>query len=197
MRYQLQSFRFIGTHLLSRLGQVCAGTVTAGFALVSFSVASANPATAVQLRTLNTAPAVTSQSTGQSMNPATNSQRVNNTALEDGIYLYGQSTQRDQTGHGYFVFEVNHGKVLGALYMPNSSFDCASGGFNTQALSLTVVNSYDRTTNPYAIALDTTSTVADRANPSLKQIGLEGFYPLQVSDNDRRILNVCKADLQK
>lgn len=197
MRHQLQSFRFMGSHLFNRLGQVCAGTVTAGFALVSFSVASANPATAVQLRTLNTVPAVTSQSTGQSMNPATNSQRVNNAALEDGIYLYGQSTQRDQAGQGYFVFEVKQGKVLGALYMPNSSFDCASGGFNTQALSLTVVNSYDRTTNPYAIALDTTSTVADRANPSLKQIGLEGFYPLQVSDNDRRILNVCKADLQK
>lgn len=184
MRYQFQSFRFMGSHLFNRLSQVCIGTLTAGLALASFSVASANPAIAVPLQTVNSAPSETI--------PATV-----NAALEDGTYLYGQSPERDQLGQGYFVFEVKQGQVMGALYMPHSSFDCASGSFKAQELALTVVNSYDRTTNPFAIALDTTSTVASATNPSLKQIGLEGFHPLEVSENDRRILNVCKADFQK
>jgi hypothetical protein len=197
MRHQFQSFRCMGSHLLNRVGQVYVGTLTASLAWVSLAM---NPATAGQLQTVNVAPSATGQSinllTSQSMSQSM-SQATVNAPLADGTYLYGQSPQRDQAGQAYFVFEVTQGKVVGALYMPNSSFDCASGGFNAQELSLTVVNSYDRTTNPFAIALDTTSTVASTTNPSLKQIGLDGFHLLAVADSDRRILNVCKADFQK
>ncbi len=121
----------------------------------------------------------------------------NHAALADGVYLYGQAPQRDQLGQGYFVFEVLQGKVLGALYMPHSSFDCAKGRFEGQQLALTVVNSYDRTTNPYAIALERASTVSASQNPSVQPMGLQGFHALQVAESDRHILNVCKADFQK
>jgi hypothetical protein len=117
--------------------------------------------------------------------------------LPDGVYLYGQSAQPEQIGQGYFVFEVNRGKVIGALYMPRSSFDCASGSFKDNQLALRVVNSYDRTTNPYEIAVERSSTVASTGNPT-QEIGLQGFHRLPtVSENDQRILNVCKADFQK
>lgn len=117
--------------------------------------------------------------------------------LPDGVYLYGQSAEPEQLGQGYFVFEVNQGDVVGALYMPRSSFDCAKGSFKDDQLALTVTNSYDRTTNPFEIALDYTTNVAAATAPGKPAVGLEGFYRLnQVSDNDMRILNVCKKDVQ-
>ena len=119
-------------------------------------------------------------------------------ALPDGTYLYGQAPEPDKLGQGYFVFEVNQGTVLGALYMPRSSFDCASGQFRGNQLSLTVVNSYDRTTNPFEIALEKTSTVASSGNPALQQLELQGFHRLPtLTQDDQRVLSVCKADLQQ
>lgn len=119
-------------------------------------------------------------------------------ALPDGVYLYGQAPEPDKIGQGYFVFEVNQGTAVGALYMPRSSFDCAAGKFQGDQLSLTVVNSNDRTTNPFAIALEKTGSVATSGNPALQQVGLQGFHRLpNLSDGDRRILGVCKADFQK
>lgn len=126
--------------------------------------------------------------------PSTTSTQT--TTLPDGVYLYGQAAKPDELGKGYFVFEAKKGHVVGALYMPRSSFDCAAGRFNANQLALTVTNSYDRTTNPFEIAVDRTSTVASSTQPT-PAIGLQGFYKLdQVSDNDLRMLNVCKADLQ-
>ena len=128
------------------------------------------------------------------LNPTVVSPRA---SLPDGVYLYGQSPKADQVGAGYFVFEVNRGKVMGALYMPRSSFDCASGSFNGDRLALTVVNSYDRTTNPFAIALEGTSNVAS-SRPEGNLIGLQGFHRISsISQNDYRILNTCKADLKQ
>ncbi|MDX2230483.1 MAG: hypothetical protein NW220_12655 [Leptolyngbyaceae cyanobacterium bins.349] len=116
--------------------------------------------------------------------------------LPDGVYLYGESTQPDELGKGYFVFESKQGQVVGALYLPRSSFDCAAGSFKQEQLALTVTNSYDRLTNPLEIALDRTSTVASSGNPALG-VGLQGFHKLDtVTENDLRMLNVCKDDLQ-
>jgi len=122
---------------------------------------------------------------------------TNLTTLPDGVYLYGQSAQPNQIGKGYFVFEVSQGKVAGALYMPRSSFDCAAGQFEVDQLSLTVVNSYDRSTNPFEIALERTSNIAG-ANPTKPALSLEGFQRLQnVSKNDLRMLETCKTDLKQ
>lgn len=124
--------------------------------------------------------------------------QANPQSLPDGVYLYGQSQQPEELGKGYFVFEAKQGKVMGALYMPQSSFDCATGSFKDDKLALNVTNSYDRTTNAFDIPLERTATVAFSAtNPPIREIGLEGFHRLEkVSENDHRILNVCKADLQ-
>ena len=129
--------------------------------------------------------------------PIASTPAVPTATLPDGIYLYGQASKPDQLGKGYFVFESNAGKVVGALYMPSSSFDCAAGEFKADQLALTVTDSYDRTTNPYDIALDRSSTVASNNNPALT-LRLQGFNKLEVvSKNDLRLLNVCKQDQQK
>lgn len=119
-------------------------------------------------------------------------------SLPNGVYLYGQSAQPQQIGQGYFVFEVNQGKVVGALYMPRSSFDCAAGSFKGDQLALTVVNSYDRSTNPFDIALERNSTVAATGGAAAEKVNLQGFHRISdISQNDYRLLNTCKADMQK
>ncbi len=129
--------------------------------------------------------------------PVAQALAVPTATLPDGVYLYGQAPQPNELGKGYFVFENKAGKVVGALYMPSSSFDCAAGEFKADQLALMVTDSYDRTANPFEIALDRTSTVASKGNPSLN-LGLQGFHKLDaVSKNDLRLLNVCKVDQQQ
>jgi hypothetical protein len=115
-------------------------------------------------------------------------------ALPDGNYLYGQARKAGQLGATYLVFEVNKGRVNGAFYMPQSSFDCVHGTLQTQRLALTVVNSYEHESYPYAVALRTGDASASAAGSTVAPIGLEGFHPIQqLSANDRRILSTCKA----
>ncbi|MGK7899848.1 MAG: hypothetical protein AB4352_00265 [Hormoscilla sp.] len=111
------------------------------------------------------------------------------------IYLYGQSSEPEQVGQAYTVFEVRQQQgVIGAFYMPRSSFDCFYGSIQSDRLAVTIVNSYDQTSYPYSIALDRDSQIAgDR--PVMEQMGLAGFYPIApVSSNDQRILGICKQN---
>ena len=105
-------------------------------------------------------------------NPAPNA----TSTLPEGIYLYGQSPKRDELQKEYFVFEVRRGKVVGAFYLPRSAFYCFYGNLESTRLNLTIVDSFDRTTSPYSV-------------------NLQQYYPISaVSDNDRRILGICKED---
>jgi hypothetical protein len=114
--------------------------------------------------------------------------------LQDGTYLYGQSSKADQVGAVYLVFEVNKNKVVGAFYMPQSSFDCFHGNLKNNELALTIVNSYERTSYPYEVALKTEATSASEVSPVVPT-GLEGYQPLnRLSNNDQRILSTCKAN---
>jgi hypothetical protein len=115
-------------------------------------------------------------------------------ALADGVYLYGQSPEPESLGSEYLVFEVNQGEVIGGFYMPRSSFDCFYGDVEAEQLALTVINSYEQTSHPYAVALQSDGTVASTGNGSAP-IGLEGYHRIrELSDTDRQILATCKAD---
>ncbi|OUC15662.1 MAG: hypothetical protein B0A82_05695 [Alkalinema sp. CACIAM 70d] len=120
---------------------------------------------------------------------------ISSSPLADGVYLYGEAAQPEVLGKAYFVFEVKQGKVLGALYMPSSSFDCAYGQFQADQLALTVRGAYEAAATPFEIALDRTAVVASNGNPAQAEIGLQGFQRLEkVSENDHRILEMCKAN---
>ena len=96
----------------------------------------------------------------------------------DGIYLYGQSPKPDEIKKEYFVFEVRRSKVIGAFYLPRSAFYCFYGTVELTQLNLTVVDSYDGSSSPYSV-------------------NLQQYYPISVvSDNDRRILGICKVAYQ-
>lgn len=117
--------------------------------------------------------------------------------IADGVYLYGQAPERDQIGAAYMVFEVDQGEVVGAFYMPHSSFDCFYGNVHADRLALTVIDSYERTYHPYAIALEPQDAVATVGNEAIAPMGLEGFHPLaEPSENDLRLLSTCQSDIQ-
>ncbi|MEG4285481.1 hypothetical protein QUB68_20330 [Microcoleus sp. A006_D1] len=97
------------------------------------------------------------------------------TGLAEGVYLYGQSSKPDEIKKEYFVFEMRQSKVIGAFYLPRSAFYCFYGTSERNQLNLTVVDSYDGSRSPYSV-------------------NLQQYYPISaVSDNDRRILGICKA----
>jgi hypothetical protein len=116
--------------------------------------------------------------------------------IEDGVYLYGQSPERDQIGSAYMVFEVEQGQVVGAFYMPYSSFDCFHGNLQADQLALTVVDSYERTQHPYAVGLEPADALA-ATESGATPVGLEGFHAIEnPSENDLEILSTCRSDFQ-
>jgi hypothetical protein len=101
------------------------------------------------------------------------------TGLADGIYLYGQSSKPDEIKQEYFVFEMRQSKVVGAFYLPRSAFYCFYGTSDRTQLNLIVVDSYDGSRSPYSV-------------------NLQQYYRISaVSDNDRRILSICKEAHQQ
>jgi hypothetical protein len=117
-------------------------------------------------------------------------------SLPDGVYLYGQSSQPNQIGSAYMVIKVDRQQVMGAFYMPSSSFDCFRGELRGEKLALNVVNSYDQTSHPYALALQTNAIVATVSNPAIAPTELEGYHRLEnVSAGDRQILETCQASI--
>jgi hypothetical protein len=116
------------------------------------------------------------------------------TTMADGVYLYGQTQKPNELGQAYFVFEVKQGKVMGALYMPQSSFDCAAGQFQRDNLALKVRDTYDKAVSPYSIATTQTAKVASNQT-TVVPLGLEGFHKIdQVSPNDLRLLQTCRQE---
>ena len=118
-------------------------------------------------------------------------------SLPDGTYLYGESEKPNQPGRTYFVFEVSKGEVNGALYSPNSSFDCTSGKFESQQIALSVVDTYEKTSYPIEIGTLNGGIVAS-ADP-VAELGLDGMTRVmgEISLRDREILSTCKAFLSK
>jgi len=101
------------------------------------------------------------------------------TGLADGIYLYGQSSKPDEIKQEYFVFELRQSKVVGGFYLPRSAFYCFYGTSDRTQLNLIVVDSYDGSRSPYSV-------------------NLQQYYRISaVSDNDRRILGICKEAHQQ
>lgn len=114
----------------------------------------------------------------------------------DGVYFYGESPQRDQLGQAYMVFETRQQKLLGAFYLPHSSFDCFYGQVAQNQLALTVIDSYDRTPHPYQMALEPVAIASSPDSLNL-QFEPEGFHRIpELSDLEHHILETCRHDLQ-
>jgi hypothetical protein len=151
---------------------------------------------AIALPSLSAASVETSDSFTKSATPKATQLAQGSTAqpLADGIYLYGQAPERDQLNSAYLVFEVTQGQIVGAFYMPRSSFDCVYGNMQADQLALNVVDSYSRETYPYAVALEGGGAIAD-AQGAAVPVTLEGMHRItNLNSNDQRLLSTCKAD---
>ncbi|GFZ97585.1 hypothetical protein [Okeania sp. KiyG1] len=100
------------------------------------------------------------------------------TLLSDGIYLFGQSPRPEQIQNEYFVFKLQNGKVIGAVYLPHSAFYCFYGIYKQNSLDVKVVDSYDNSASDYIVDLQKYHWI-DR-----------------VSENDARILSTCQTNYQ-
>jgi hypothetical protein len=125
--------------------------------------------------------------------------------LKNGVYLYGQSAKPEEIGKEYVVFEVRNGRVIGAVYMPRSEFNCFHGTLQAQRLNVTMVDPM----------IETADSTPPEKQPSLRvaavgdyqgidQVSVPYSVTLQnyrqianVTDNDQRILGMCKADYQE
>ena len=131
---------------------------------------------------------------------------VSTAKIADGVYLYGQSSEPGEMGKEYIVFESRQGKVVGAMYLPNSEYTCFYGTLDSKQMNLTVVNPYDQSAFSHKIARTQPTQLAAAGGQiniqngynSLKNpyaVGLEGYQAIsKVSENDQRILGECREN---
>lgn len=113
--------------------------------------------------------------------------------LADGISVYGESERPDIVGQEYMVIEKVGNKTVGAFYLPRSDFSCFYGRVRGSELNITLIDGYDRQKYNYSLALNSRGLTASR----LPMMGTPTYKPLgEISNNDRRILNSCKSQLQ-
>lgn len=125
--------------------------------------------------------------------------------LADGIYLYGQSSQPEQLGQEYMVFEVQGNRVIGAFYMPQSEFNCFQGNLESQQLNITLANSEtDVAESTPGEGQQFQPIAAVNTSPNGNQfdavtfpvaVKLENYHRINsVSTNDQQILGMCKVN---
>ncbi len=173
--------RFLSTRMqqFSRVpywGVVVGGTV--GACLLSFA-AQASPLSGLE-----------------SMANQAMAQVVSGQTLQDGVYFLGMAPRPDELGMAYLVFEARNSEVVGAFFMPYSSFDCFQGTVANNQLAMTITNSYTQETYDYAIALvNRGDAVATLGTPDLP-LQLDGFYDLGMPrEGELSILETCQANL--
>jgi hypothetical protein len=117
-------------------------------------------------------------SISSTVSAASSSELINSRSLSNGVYLYGESAKPEQIQQEYFIFEVNNHRVVGAFYMPHSSYDCFYGALEAGNLDLNIINTYDEVTYTHSV-------------------NLQDYQPISsVSSNDQQILSACKAVYQ-
>ncbi|MBH8573233.1 hypothetical protein I8752_09420 [Nostocaceae cyanobacterium CENA369] len=121
-------------------------------------------------------------------------QPTENFLTRDGVYLYGQSPKPNQLGQGYVLFHNQQGRVVGALYMPQSEFSCFQGTLDKSgALAMTVTGSPDESgSNEVATANRLPNLNEDEPNAYAYSIALQDYHRVSsISANDQRILQMC------
>ncbi len=95
-------------------------------------------------------------------------------AQGEGIYLYGETPQSNQMNKAYVVFQRHSEGVVGAIYSPNSEFDCFTGSQNNKTLNLKSVST-------------------GVSSLGAAKINLSKLHLIKtVSTNEQRILSTCK-----
>ena len=121
-----------------------------------------------------------------------------NFPVKDGVYLYGQSPKSNQLGQGYIIFQKQQDKVTGALYMPQSEFNCFQGTLNPSGeLAMTVNTSSNEAStnqsNQVAASNRLPKVGEDEFSSYPYSLALQDFHRLNsITASDRRTLQMCK-----
>ncbi|MDZ8187844.1 MAG: hypothetical protein RMX96_23720 [Nostoc sp. ChiSLP02] len=121
-----------------------------------------------------------------------------NFPTKDGIYLYGQSTKANQLGQAYIIFQKQRDKVTGALFMPQSEFNCFQGTLDRSGeLAMTVSASSTESSSDEYDRVATSNRLPkvdeDELETYAYSVALQDFHRLNsISAGDRRILQMCK-----
>ncbi|WP_204137374.1 hypothetical protein [Halomicronema sp. CCY15110] len=114
--------------------------------------------------------------------------------IADGLYLYGSAPELEALGAAYMVFSAQDAHLVGAMFMPQSSFDCFQGSRDGNELALQITNSYTQEVYGYAIALVTDDVQIAAAGSSDLVLALDGFYELGTpGESEMAILSTCQA----
>ncbi|WP_373526539.1 hypothetical protein [Nostoc sp.] len=117
---------------------------------------------------------------------------------KDGIYLYGQSPKANQIGQAYIIFEKQQSKATGALYMPQSEFNCFQGTLDQSGeLAMTVNGSSNQASSNQSNQVATSSRLPnfseDQSSNYAYSVALQDFHRLNsITASDRRLLQMCK-----
>ncbi|MEH1901491.1 MAG: hypothetical protein V7L04_08770 [Nostoc sp.] len=117
---------------------------------------------------------------------------------KDGVYLYGQSPKPNQLGQGYIIFQKQQDKVTGALYMPQSEFNCFQGTLNPSGeLAMTVNGSPNEANSNQSNQVATTNRLPkvgeDESSSYAYSVTLQDFHRLNsITASDRNTLQMCK-----
>lgn len=117
--------------------------------------------------------------------------------LPNGTYLYGQAPRANQIGSAYMVIQVSDRTVVGAFYMPSSSFDCFHGTVQTNQLALNIVDGYEQTKYPFSVELRSKAVIATATPSAARSVEVVGYQQLPaLSQQDHRMLETCQAHQQ-
>lgn len=117
--------------------------------------------------------------------------------ITDGVYFYGSVPQPDTLGAAYMVFAAQNANLVGAMFMPQSSFDCFRGQAEEQHLALQITNSYTQETYGYAIALAVNNEAVAAAGQPSVPLALDGFHDLGTPrQSEMAILATCQGILE-
>jgi hypothetical protein len=121
-----------------------------------------------------------------------------NFPVKDGVYLYGQSPKSNQLGQGYIIFHKQQDKITGALYMPQSEFNCFQGTLDKSGeLAMTVNSSSNEASTPRSNQVAANTTIPRVSEDDFSSypysVALQDFYQLNsITASDRRTLQMCK-----
>jgi hypothetical protein len=122
-----------------------------------------------------------------------------NFPTKDGVYLYGQSPQANQIGQAYIIFQKQRDRAIGALYMPQSEFNCFRGTLDQSGeLAMTVRGSSTQASADESNQVATSNILPKVSEDELStyaySITLQDFYRLNsIGTGDRRVLQTCKS----
>lgn len=96
---------------------------------------------------------------------------------QDGIYLYGESSQPNQLGKGYFIFSKTGSQVVGAIYYPLSEYSCFMGRQNNTDLKVTLVEAGEQAAQGFEVPLTPMYAIA------------------RIGESEARVLSACRQEV--